>query len=234
MPSVPEYLDIDPTIAVDKLRDRVPMPIRRYKDLDASYHDYCFSIAGLTRAHLLEDIHWLLINAEERGEGLDTFTQQFKRLIGRQGWRPGDRRIQIIFDQNIRKAENDGKRSQSDLIPIDTLEFALWRWKDSPKPRENHRALHNKAFPRDGEFYKKVFMPCGFGCRCSWHPVSRDFVIRNSIEVVRNPPPIESIVDPGFRRSGISDRSSMIAEGLSRLSPSLRSQVETSLEKYRK
>jgi hypothetical protein len=164
MPAKPDWL-ITPTEAIKALKDRVPMPIADYKNLDARIHDQALTSSGVTQVSFLQDMHWLLTNALERGEGLDVFMDQWNKLLGRKGWAPGGNRIRTIFDTNIRKANADGKRARVDTaIAKQTMPYRIWRWRDSVVPRPEHKALHNKAFEADSEFYQAVHFPCDWGC----------------------------------------------------------------------
>lgn len=233
----PEWFRLSFQDALEWFRSKVNVPVDSYKDMPEGYHDWAYSIAHMTRADWLEAAKFLIDQAIEAGNSLTTFTKQWERLIGRQGWTTeGDRnhRIYTIFDTNIRSAYSTGRAKQMyDPEVLARRPLILWRWRDSPSPRPNHQALHNKAIAADSPFWQRCTFPAGFGCRCAGFSISLDYAERNKIEIIKTPPDPDTIAEPGFRYplKGLTpeDRQAIIDSTLDRLSPNVKALVQKDL-----
>lgn len=232
--AIPEYLKLKPVEAIAALRDRLSLPISDYKGLDARIHDHAFMVSGLMRADLLEATKWLIDKSLEDGTSFEQFTRSFNRRIGRAGYQPSGQKIKLIFDTNINKSYWQG-REKVMRSPEMLAKRPLWlfRHRDSPNERKSHRALHNKAIPADHSFWKKLGgFPISFGCRCSAYSVTEDYCKRNGIEILSNPPDASTLIDsPSFKRgTDTKTRAQILEQGLKRLSPDLRSQVQKQIK----
>ena len=238
MPKRPEYLNQPFQEAIDYFKDKVPFPTQRGQKVPEGFHDHAFTVTGLTKGSLLEDTKWLIERAMEDGQGLDDFTRQFNRLIGRKGWQPGDRRIQTIFDTNIRRSYSAGRREQMlDPDIADRRPGRMWIHRTPEKeeggtPRPHHKALHRKVFRNTETFWDKAFAPCGFGCRCTVMTLSEKQMERMGV-TYETPPNPNTIAEPGFRSAAGSSpkesRQQILKDGLTGLSPSIREVVKKDL-----
>lgn len=229
----PKWLNLSFKEAIAFFRKKLNIPIGQYNDLSDAYHQYAFSISGVTRADMLQDIRTIVDQAVADGTSYESLYKQWNRSIGRKyGWRPGERRVYLILDTNSRQAIATGRGQQmTDPDVIKRRPLGLWRWRDSPNPRLNHQQLNNKAIPLSHPFWRKCPAGnCGFGCRCGVYSISEDYAKRKGIEILKNPPDPEAIAEPGFRRplAGASeqDRAQIIEDAKSRLSPDLQVIVE--------
>ena len=85
MPKKPEYLNLPFDEAISYLRRKINIPTENWKQFAAEQHDFAFSIAGLTKAQLLDDARILVDRAIADGMDLETFKKQFNHLIYKQG-----------------------------------------------------------------------------------------------------------------------------------------------------
>lgn len=234
----PEWFRLPFVEAIEYFRQKINVPVDSYYEMEEGYHDWAFSIAHMTRADWLEAARFLIDQAITEGNSLEKFTRQWNRLVGRQGWTTEgdrDRRIYTIFDTNIRSAYGAGRAKQMlDPEVVSRRPLILWRWRDSPNPRLNHQALHNKAIPATSDFWKRCSFPAGWGCRCAGFSITEEYAQRNNIEILQTPPNPETIAEPGFRTplAGLteSDRQQIIQSSLDRLPPDTRALVEKDLK----
>jgi len=237
----PEWLRLPFDEAIVYFRSKVSIPTKSFKKMEEGYHDWAFSITGITKGSLLDDARWLIDKAIADGTSFDTFKKQWNRLIGRKGWQPkGDknRRLYIIYDTNVRSAYGAGRGQQmSDPDVADKRPYILWRHRDSPNPRVNHQQLDNKAIALSDPFWNKVNAPAGFSCRCGLFSVTKEYCDRNGVEILDNPPDPLTIAEPGFRRPlrGMTDanRKEVIFRTLDNLTPETKAIVEKELESRR-
>lgn len=226
----PPWLKLPFKEAIDAFRKRLVIPLANYRAMDDSYHEWAFSIAGITRADILEDAKWLIGQAITEGNSFETFQKQWKRLIGRKGWNPGERRLYTIFDTNLRASHHQGRAKQIlDPEVKSRRPLLLWRWRDSPNPRVDHQSLHNKAIPVDHPFWQKCSFPAGWGCRCTAFSVTEEYCKRKGIEILSNPPDPDLIAEEGFRRpfAGMDEaqRKEALSEMKKRVDPKLRDKI---------
>ncbi|MBN3946427.1 MAG: DUF1073 domain-containing protein [Nostoc sp. NMS7] len=221
--------------AIAYFRKKVIIPTQRWDEFTAQNHDFAFTVSGLTRGDLLSDVRWLVDQAISKGNDLETFTSQFKRLVGRKGWKPSDKRIYTILDTNSRRAYAAGRYEQA--TSPDMLErrpYWVWKHRDSVIPRPNHLALDNKAIPANHPFWKVAFPSCAFGCRCSAFTANERMLRRIGAQILDNPPDPKTIAETGFQRApGLApdeDREDVLQQGLQRLSPDIAQKARNDVE----
>ena len=194
---------------IEYFKKKTPVPQASFKDLPEGYHDFSFSVAGLTRADLLHDLQLLVQKHIEEGESLEDFQKKFDRLIGRRGWRPTPeaeskeyaRRVRTIIETNQRQSYRAGRYEQVEkLSPRSPNNFIVWIHGDSPDYRPRHKELHMKALPKDHPFWKTCLPPCGYGCKCRFSVLPESLLEQRGYEILKDIPDPEEIADPSCRR----------------------------------
>lgn len=227
------------TQAVDYLQEKVPVPTEGWEQFEAEQHDHAFTVAGLTKVNLLEDLQKLVTKAIADGTDIEDFKKQFKSQIEDRGWSPkplpagpSDYRVRIIFETNVRRANAKGRREQ--MMRVTGRPYWMWVWRDSPNPRLHHQALDGKVFRSTDPFWRIAYPPCGFGCKCGVVTLSESDMKRRGL-TVSTPPDPQAIAEKGFRSaagsSPKSERSRILQEGLKNHSPVLKTQVMNDLRK---
>ncbi|MBD1995309.1 hypothetical protein H6G00_01520 [Leptolyngbya sp. FACHB-541] len=241
MPPVPEYLNLPPLEAIAYFRNKIAIPTEQWNQFSAEQHDFAYTVAGLTRADLLQSMQFLIDQAIAEGNSFDTFLAQFERLVARRGWIPSplpagppDWRMRIIFETPVRRAYGAGRWRQMTSPAIRRLRpYWQWRHGDSPNPRPRHLELHNKVFAADEPFWSVAFPSCAYGCKC--RAISRKASQLKEMGLqAEQPPDPYTIAEPGFQRApGTTpqeERQQVLESGLARLSPELRTKVEQDLQ----
>lgn len=252
MPTTPSYLKQPFDKQLEYFRGKIPLPAETLKGITAEYHDWAFSVTGITQADLIRDMQWLIDRAISEGIDFEDFKQQFYRLIGRKGWTPvpidpnasaetqakqkqaSDRRLYTILDTNHRRSFGAGRhRQMREPNLLKKRPYWQWLWRDSPHPREHHKAIDQHVFLATEEFWEHCFPSCGFGCRCGVRSLSEKDLKRLGLEV-STPPDWRTFIEPGFNLSaGISfkrDREEFIKQGISRQSPQLQAKLKELLK----
>jgi hypothetical protein len=232
---VPAWLSQPFKEAIAYFRKKIVIPTQRWDEFTAQNHDFAFTVSGLTKADLLEDVRWLVDKAISEGNDHETFKNQFKRLIGRKGWQPNDKRIYTILDTNSRRAYAAGRYEQATNPEIlQSRPYWVWKHRDSVVPRPNHLALDNKAIAANHPFWKVATPACAFGCRCSFFSANERLLNRIGAQILANPPDPKTIADPSFQRApGLdpeADRQDVLEQGLARLSPDIAEQMRRTKE----
>lgn len=175
--------------AIAWLREKVPMPTEAWDELWQEFQDYAFTVAGVTRAELLDDIQQQLIKAMEDGTGIHEWKRDFKKLASDRGWTPDPEafapwRVELILQQNLRNAYAAGRWQQiNDPVVAKNRPYLMWRHRDSVNPRLAHLALDGKVFPLSDPLWKIAFPPCGFFCKCQAYTLSDREVREMGVEV---------------------------------------------------
>ncbi len=81
-----DYLNQPFDKQLEYFRQKQAIPAETIKGIQAEYHDWAFSVSGLTRADLVRDLMWLVDRAIEEGMSCwinletMTFNYQIKRF----------------------------------------------------------------------------------------------------------------------------------------------------------
>jgi len=159
-----------------------------------------FTVTGITRMDLLQDVKAGLDKALAKGTTLSTFQSETNDLLRRRGWirtpggahaEPGTgevvaqlppRRMQTIFRTNMQSALMAGKYQQLQ----DDVDIApYWQYvavMDS-RTRPAHAAANGLIFKHDDPFWDSHFPPCGFNCRCSVRALRARDIDRRDLDV---------------------------------------------------
>jgi len=98
--------------AVAELRSRIVITDDEYQAMVDAIRLRVFRVAGLQQLRLVQQVLDSLVNALERGEGLDTWRRQLGEDI-RNAWGAGSAfRLETIFRTNIQTALNRGRYAQ--------------------------------------------------------------------------------------------------------------------------
>jgi hypothetical protein len=212
--------------AIAFFKQKVPLPTSAWDEIINEAQDWAFTVAGLTKAEMLNDIQRAIEQALEDGTTLEEFTRKFDETAARYGWEPppgkeelwGGWRMQLIYMQNLQSAYAAGRLQQMrDPDVARSRPYWLWRHRDSRNPRPAHLALDGKVFRGDSVFWQVGYPPCGYGCKCGVYALTEDDVQRRGLKVEDAPtervtlrdritgeefrvPAIngQPIVDPGF------------------------------------
>lgn len=142
-----------------------------------------FTVTGVARLDMLQDIKGGLDAALRNGTTLGTFERDLQDVLRRRGWQrlsdggqadPGTgeivarlppHRLQTIFRTNTQSALMAGRYQQL----MEDVEIApYWQYvavMDS-KTRPSHAAMHGRIFRYDDPIWNTHFPPCDFNCRC--------------------------------------------------------------------
>lgn len=251
--AIPERLPFDRAIAY--FREKLQIKSDRWDVIWNEISDYAFSVAGVTKAEILNDIYQEILKALEQGTTLQQFKKDFDSIVAKRGWTEGESysawRKELLFAQNLRTAYAVGRYQQM-MEVSEARPYWLYRHGDSRNPRPAHLALNGKVFSFDDPFWKTCYVPNGFGCRCKVLSLSDRDLERRGLKVEKSPtetvtirdlvtgktqkvPAINGIpvVDPGFAHAPGSSqkeqRAEILQRTLDRLPSDLRKQVEKDL-----
>lgn len=169
-----------------------------------------FTVTGITRMDVLQDVKHGLDRALRDGTTFGTFQNETNDLLRRRGWMRvagGDQadpasgeiianlpphRMQTIFRTNMQSALMAGKYQQL----MEDVEFApYWQYVAvmDKRTRPSHAALHGRIFRYDDPIWNVAFPPCGFNCRCGVRALRLRDIERRGLEVQTSEGRLEEI-----------------------------------------
>lgn len=162
---------------IDFFRQKLNLPTAAWDDIWQSAHDRAFVVAGATKADLLDDLRQAVEKAISEGTTLETFRQDFRKIVNDRGWHgwTGEDRIggeawrtKVIYETNLRTSYAAGREAQlADPGLQKLMPFRRYVHNDSVlNPRPQHLAWHGLTLPHDHPFWQTHSPPNGWGCRC--------------------------------------------------------------------
>ena len=192
--------ELTPSEALEKIERQTERPLSwRWSEVWQEQNIQAFTIAKMTSATLLDEVHQSLAKAMRTGQPFEEWRREaIRKLEGRwlgrtQGelWDelpPAEKakrqppteaernqvikesRLTTIFTTNMLSAYQAGRYQQ---LKESVEEYPYWRYKSmgDSHVRPAHRALNGKVFRADDPFWASHYPPNGFNCRCSVEPL---------------------------------------------------------------
>lgn len=172
-----EYQSLPFDEAIQHFREKLNVPTAKWADMLHGAHTRAFTVAGATKEGMLVDFRAAIDKAISQGTTLETFRKDFDGIVSKYGWDyNGSRgwRTQVIYGTNLRTAYAAGRWKQ--MTDPDVLRYnPFWRrvHKDGEKhPRPEHLKWAGIVLRPDDPFVKTHATPDGWGCQCTWEPLS--------------------------------------------------------------
>jgi SPP1 gp7 family putative phage head morphogenesis protein len=165
--------------AIDFLRQKVPMPSKRWEDFTGGMHAKAFVVAGATKDELVKDLFGAVQKGLTDGTGIGPFRKEFDQIVAKHGWQyKGNRawRTNTIFNTNLSTAYAAGREKQ--MTDPDVLKgMPYWRYRtmDDSRVRALHRSWNNTVLPANDPWWDTHTPPNGWNCRCFKEPVTQSF-----------------------------------------------------------
>lgn len=216
MPSAPDLayaMELPPRDAIEYFKGRGYRVSRNALDAWDAARDRAFTVTGIARLDVLQDIKGSLDRRLADGGTYGQFRDEVRGALAAKGWTKVGRglhadpdsaevaadlppyRLQTIFRTNTQTALMAGRYKQlsemTDIAPY-------WQYvavMDS-KTRPSHAALHGKIFRFDDPFWNSHFPPCGFNCRCGVRALRERDIERRGLEVLSSDGLLEEIDQP--------------------------------------
>jgi len=171
----------------------------RWQDVAAEAHAKAFTIAGVMKVDLLQDVRQALTDALKKGTTFEDFKKQVSPVLERKGWlgkgmivddatgeiegkRLTPRRLDTIFRTNMQSAYMAG-RYATQLEQVDTHPYWEYVAVLDSRTRPAHRALAGAVYRYDDPFWLTFYPPNGYRCRCRVRTRTRNYVEQNGVPV---------------------------------------------------
>ncbi|WP_455270314.1 phage head morphogenesis protein [Rhizobium herbae] len=187
-----EFKALKPELAIAALirRGEALEPTFAWQEVYGEIHSRMFTVAKSTGYDILDDIYKALLKALSEGETYDKFARNLIPKLQRKGWwgqqivtdpDSGEsssvelgsaRRLQIIFDANMRVSYAEGHWSNFERNKSSRPYLRYVALLDD-RTRPEHAARHNLCLPVDHPYWNIWAPPCGWNCRCSLQSLSQ-------------------------------------------------------------
>jgi uncharacterized protein with gpF-like domain len=174
---IPQPLPFDEAIAY--WQGKVPLAPEEFYALAAEARAKAFTVSGVTRMDMIEEVKAAVESALKNGTTLADFKKSIKDVIEAAGW-PGSR-VDTIFTSNVQGSYNNGRYAQQ-TDPDVVARRPYWQYLHSPgvaNPRPDHLAMDGKVFAADDPIWDEWYPYRGsrgdwYNCHCSVRTLSDD------------------------------------------------------------
>lgn len=154
--------------AIANIRSKLAIPTNRWDDYLTLPRGKAFTVAGATKADLLNDLQEDIAQALENGESISAFRKRFDQTTQKHGWTYNGKRgwrTRVIYDNNLRSAHMAGRWEQIQRVKH-RRPYLVYYTVGDDRVRRQHRQWHHLALPVDDGFWDSHYPPNGWGCRC--------------------------------------------------------------------
>lgn len=173
---------LPPEQAIEYFRSKGYTITWGWEDLWQEAHARAFTVVGIMKLDVLQDIRGALDSALAKGTTLADFEKQIKPILQAKGWWGRDAqtdtgtgemsgkglepwRLKTIYQTNLQTAYMAGRyKFQKD----NAADRPFWQYVAvmDRRTRPAHAALNGRVFRYDDPFWQSFYPPNGFNCRC--------------------------------------------------------------------
>jgi uncharacterized protein with gpF-like domain len=158
-------------------------PTFDWRDMWGKDHAAAFTVAKSAGFDILDDIYRAVLEAQEGKINYKTFVSELTDILQAKGWwgrqdaldpKTGEtktaqlgsaRRLNIIYETNLRTAEAAGRWTQMEALKKERP-FLRYVCMNLPTSRAEHMAWHGTILHKDDPFWNTHYPPNGWRCRC--------------------------------------------------------------------
>lgn len=198
-------------------------PSFRWQDVWQAEHARAFAVAGVMRLDILRTIREQVDLAVSQGRGFGEFHAALKRQLVAKGWwgrieitdpdtgevrttRFDERRLQLIFDVNMRQSHAAGRWARIQRSRVDT--HIVYRTMRDERVRASHRPWDDIVLPKDHPWWDTHFPPNGWRCRCTAFGINQRGIerLQQAGSKIKTEPPPTTWVEFANRSTGQAER----------------------------
>lgn len=177
------------TEAIDFFKAKVNIPTKSWDEMVGAINAKGFTVAGATKAALLEDLRGAVNAAIEGGETINDFRDRFDAIVQQHGWNyKGSRgwRTRVIYDTNLRTARMAGRWQQYQRVK-DRRPYLQYQTAGDSRVRPEHAAWEDTVLHIDHPWWQTHYPPNGWGCRCTTRSLSERQLQREGKQLSPDP-----------------------------------------------
>ncbi len=155
-----------------------------WDDMVGHAHAQSFTVAGATKAELLNDFGKSIADIQKAGGTLNDFRKEFDTIVAKHGWSyNGARgwRTRVIFETNMRTSYAAGRWQQVEKRASREKKkgrelFLIYDTARDERVRDAHDNWRDIVRPVNDEFWITHYPPNGWGCRCIARTASESYL----------------------------------------------------------
>lgn len=168
-------MKLPPEKAVEYLASKGLKITNSWRDMLRDAHNKAFTVAGVTKLEVLQNIKDKLIDALNNGDTVTDFAKSLGDVLPKY-------RLDTIYRTNLQSAYMAGRR-ESMLRAVNTHPYWMYVAVMDEATRPSHALLNGKVYPADDEFWDYYFPPIDYNCRCRVRPLTPSEVERKGLDV---------------------------------------------------
>lgn len=227
--------------ALSFLSERVVLPSQTWEEQQGEIQNWAFTIAGITKATLLQEIQDRTTRAIADGDSFEQFKADFEEIMVKAGMSPlAPWRMRLIMLQNMRHSYNAGRyEEQTDPETVQRRPWALYKHDHPITPRPHHKVLDGFLARINDPIWQTLYPQSGFNCRCKVRTLSdiqveaQGLTPSKSLQRDGSGQPVVDVdgklvrpVEPGFEYAPGSNesghRTQVLTSAVRKMSPELR------------
>jgi len=190
----------------------------RWTDLWQEAQAKAFTVAGVTRMDMLQDIREAVDKAISSGTTYADFEKTLVPILQAKGWWGRDAqtdketgevagkgltpwRMKTIYETNVQTAYAAGRYKRF-MDNVADRPYWMYSAVMDRRTRPSHAALNGLVFRADDPFWDSFYPPNGFRCRCSVRALDAEDLKSRSLELSRAQGRLDSVEVPVSRHSG--------------------------------
>ncbi len=175
---------LPPKDALAYWRTKIPMKAREFYDLELEARSRAFTVSGVSREDLLDELCGSMCKALEEGQSFGSWKKDTQGVWDSLGWTEKGRsfRLDNIFRTNLQTAYHVGRYAQMQRVK-ESRPYWQYDAVNDRRTRPTHRAMDGKVYPADHPFWDTWYPPNGFRCRCGVRTLSARQVEREGLTV---------------------------------------------------
>lgn len=203
-----------PAEALEFFRAKNLKPGFDHRDTWKEEHRAAFTVAKAMRIDILTDIKTALADALADGKTFDQFAKNLQPTLAAKGWwgvgtevdpetgqarqvqLGSPRRLQTIYETNIRQARSAGREERLQRTKA-THPYAVYEVGPSENHRAEHLSWHGICLPVDDPWWDTHTPMNGWGCKCTKRAVSKSAYERLQRAGVPDPVAPQIVNDKG-------------------------------------
>jgi len=176
-----------------------------------------FTVAGVTKVDVLQDIRGELSKALKDGNTFAQFRADLQPILERKGWwgaksqtdkATGEvhgkgltpRRLQTIFDTNVQSSYMAGRWTEA-MQNVDDRPYFQYVALHGGHRRPMHQLLDQRVFHYDDPLWDSLCPTNGYGCKCRFRTLSQSDVDGRGLSVSSGASHMETVQVPYSRHS---------------------------------
>lgn len=171
--------------ALEYLQQKKALPAEAYRQLEGEAKARAFSVAGFSKAEILEQFLKELEKAVEEGETKAMFQERMNGFLEGAGYGAlNPWRMDVVFRTNLQTAFNAG-HYKSMTEPEVKKRRPYWQYQTAGDGdvRPAHAAMEGRVYRCDDPIWDVWYPPNGFRCRCIVASLTEEQVRREGLMV---------------------------------------------------